>query len=360
MSARLTRIFENDPLAAPVTPDLQAFIALAVKVTAHPEDVTPEDVRAAFAAATSPREYFDAVGVMMAFNFITRVANALGVEPEIPRWMRRIEPLRQLGLRAMGLFFRLFVNLERKEVNGPSPAEHLTALRTLFLDLRLGDLPAWVERLACAPPLLAALREFLEALVRKDAETGIFGIDVRQFMAIGQTVLQSIANAKTLNVLAFNWQPVPEEEDKEQRTEDREQNEVDAKRTALIKRFARDVALRSHTLTRERIDELRAANLTDAEILDVVVTTALWGAAARLEVLTSCLAEDRGQKTEDVEQPHADQLSERPDLSSALSPLSSQSEAAFGKLLVSTIQAEAPALTLADGDASRSTNANAC
>ncbi len=158
MSARLARIFENDPLAAPVAPDLRAFVALAVKVTAHPEEVNREDVKAAFSAALSPREYYDAVGVMIAFNFITRVVNALGVEPEIPRWMRRIEPLRQLGIRAMALFFRLFVNLDRKEVHGPTPSEHLAALRTLFLDLRLGDLPAWVERLSFAPPVLAALR----------------------------------------------------------------------------------------------------------------------------------------------------------------------------------------------------------
>jgi alkylhydroperoxidase family enzyme len=276
MSARLARIFESDPLAAPVAPDLQAFVALAVKVTARPQEVTPEDVRAAFSAALSPRQYFDAVGVMMAFNFITRVANALGVEPEIPGWMRRIEPLRQLGLRAMALFIRLFVDLDRKAVHGPTPSEHLAAFRTLFIDLRLGDLPPWVERLSFAPPLLAALREFLEALVRRDAATGSIGLDANLFMAIGRKVIQSMPNAETLTMLADNWQPAP-------------RTEGDAKRTALIVRFANDVALHSYRITRERIDELRAANLDDADVLDVVVTAALWSAAARLEVLTGCL-----------------------------------------------------------------------
>src|SRR3712207_9365889 len=95
---------------------------------------------------------------MVAFNFITRVVNALGVEPEIPGWMRRFEPLRRLGLRAMGLFFRLFVDLDPKGVHGPTPAAHLAGFRTLFADLRLGDPPAWVERLAFAPPLLGAFR----------------------------------------------------------------------------------------------------------------------------------------------------------------------------------------------------------
>jgi alkylhydroperoxidase family enzyme len=274
MSARLTRIFEKNPLAAPVAPDLQAFVALAVKVTACPGDVTPEDVKSAYSAALSPRQYFDAVGVMIAFNFITRVANALGVEPEIPKWMRRIEPIRQIGLRAMALFFRLFVDLERRGVHGPTPSEHLAALRSLFIDLGLGDVPSWLERLAFAPPLLAALREFLEALVRRDTTTS--GLDVNQFMVIGRRVLQSIPNAKSLTILADGWQPAP-------------RDSADANRTALVTRFANDVALQSYTLTRERIDELRAANLDDAEVLDVVVTAALWGAAARLEVLTSCL-----------------------------------------------------------------------
>ncbi|HEX5270768.1 MAG TPA: hypothetical protein VFW33_09790 [Gemmataceae bacterium] len=285
MSARLTRIFESNPLAAPVAPDLQAFVALAVNVTARPEEVTPQAVRAAFSAALSPRQYYDAVGVMIAFNFITRVANALGVEPEIPGWMRRIEPLRRLALRAMALCFRSFVDLGRKGVHGPTPAEHLAALRTLFLDLRLGDLPAWVERLSIAPPLLAAFREFLEALARRDTATGTVGLDVNRFMAIGRTVLPSIPNAETLTRLADRWQPDS-------------RAEADAERTALIARFAKDVASRSYTLTPDRIAELRAAGLDDAEVLDVVVTAALWSATARLEVLTSCLpAVDPGAET---------------------------------------------------------------
>jgi alkylhydroperoxidase family enzyme len=276
MSARLTRIFESDPTAAPVDPDLRAFVALAVKVTARPQEVTPEDVRAAYSAALSPRQYLDAVAVMITFNFITRVANALGVEPEIPAWMRRVEPLRRLGLRAMAFFFKMFVDLGPRGVQGPTPSEHLAALRTLFIDLRLGDLPAWLQRLSCAPPLLAALRELLESLVRRDTAAGTIGLDANEFMAIGRTVLRSIPNAETLTTLADDWRPAPPAG-------------PDDGRAALIGRFAKDVALRSYALTRERVDELRAAGLDDAEVLDVVVSAALWGAAARIEVLTSCL-----------------------------------------------------------------------
>jgi alkylhydroperoxidase family enzyme len=181
-----------------------------------------------------------------------------------------------MGLRAIGLYCRLFVDLGRKELRGPTPAEHLEALRTLFLDLQLGELPAWIERLSFAPPLLAALRELLEALARRDAVTGTIGLDPDRFTAIGRTVLRSIPNAETLAQLAAKGQPAPGPE-------------VEDSRTALITRFANDVALRSYTLTSDRVDELRAANLDDAEILDLVVTVALWSSAARLEVLTACL-----------------------------------------------------------------------
>lgn len=276
MPADLSLIVESDPLNAPVAPDLHAFLALAVKVTSRPHEVTPEDVGVAFSAARSPREYYDAAGVMIAFNFSTRVANSLGVKPEIPAWMRRVEPLRRLGLRAIAFFCRRFVDLRRKRLAGPTPSENLAALRTLFGDLRLGDLPPWVERLSLAPPLLATLRELLEALVRRDKGTGAIGLDADRFRAIGRAVLQAIPNAETLGRLADDWPSASEADE-------------DAGRTALIARFARDVASRSYTITQERIDELRAAELDDAEILDMAVTTALWSAAARLEVLTGCL-----------------------------------------------------------------------
>src|SRR3954449_3527777 len=102
------------------------------------------------------------------------------------------------------------------------------SLRALFLDLRLWGLPAWVKRLRFAPPLLAALSEFLEALVRRDLKSGAIGLDANQFMEIGRTVLRSIPNAGTLALLADSWHPAP-------------RAEADAKRTALITRFADDV-----------------------------------------------------------------------------------------------------------------------
>lgn len=276
MPARLTRIFERDPVAAPVAPDLHEFVTLAVKVSTRPAEVAPEDLKIAYSAAHSPREYYDAVGVMVGFNFSARVANSLGVAPEIPRWMRRVEPLRRVGLRAIALYCRLFVDLGRKGVRGPTSSEHLAALRVLFVDLGLGELPAWVERLTMAPPVLATLRELLEALARRNPTTGAIGFDASRFRLIGRTVLASIPNAETLSRLANHAQPDAADVD-------------DAARSALITRFANDVALRSYKLTRERVDELRTAGLDDADILDVVATTALWCAAARLEVLTGSL-----------------------------------------------------------------------
>src|SRR5262249_25487859 len=95
MPARTTRQLEKEPTSAPLPNDLRVLVALTVQVTQRPWDVTPADVAAALQAAGGLADYLDAVGVMIGFNFITRVANALGVEPEISPWIRRIEWLRQ-------------------------------------------------------------------------------------------------------------------------------------------------------------------------------------------------------------------------------------------------------------------------
>src|SRR5437588_7625394 len=115
MPARVARQLEKRPSAAPLDRDLRALVALAAHVTERPSEVTPAEVAATVRAAHSPAEYLDAVGVIIGFNFVTRVANALGVEPEISPWIRRTEPLRQFALKLMSLLLRRLVDLRRRQ-----------------------------------------------------------------------------------------------------------------------------------------------------------------------------------------------------------------------------------------------------
>src|SRR5262245_38389046 len=106
MASRTARVLETQPSDAEVETDLRALVSLAVRITQRPAEVAPEEVAAAARAARSPAEYLDAVGVIVAFNFVNRVANALGVDFEISPAIRRFEAARSAVLRLTSLLLR--------------------------------------------------------------------------------------------------------------------------------------------------------------------------------------------------------------------------------------------------------------
>jgi len=59
-----------------------------VKVTRAPASVGPRDLEALRKHALTDRDILDAVQVISYFNYINRVADALGIEPE-PEMPRR-------------------------------------------------------------------------------------------------------------------------------------------------------------------------------------------------------------------------------------------------------------------------------
>ena len=78
----------RDWRTAPLGPLDRALCELAAKLTHHQHAMTPADLDALRAQGLDDRGIHDAVQVIGYFNYITRVADALGVEPEdfIPPW----------------------------------------------------------------------------------------------------------------------------------------------------------------------------------------------------------------------------------------------------------------------------------
>jgi len=68
--------------AAPLAPADRALCEFAAKLTHHQHDMTPADLDALRAHGLDDRAIHDAAQVIGYFNYITRVADALGVEPE--------------------------------------------------------------------------------------------------------------------------------------------------------------------------------------------------------------------------------------------------------------------------------------
>jgi uncharacterized peroxidase-related enzyme len=78
----------RDWRAAPLSQVDRALCAFAAKLTHHQHEMTPADLDDLRAQGLDDRAIHDAVQVIGYFNYITRLADALGVEPEdfIPPW----------------------------------------------------------------------------------------------------------------------------------------------------------------------------------------------------------------------------------------------------------------------------------
>lgn len=78
----------RDWRTAPLNPADRALCEFAAKLTNRQQEMTPGDLETLRAQGFDDRAVHDAVQVVAYFNYITRVADALGVEPEdfIPPW----------------------------------------------------------------------------------------------------------------------------------------------------------------------------------------------------------------------------------------------------------------------------------
>ncbi len=72
----------EDWRSAPLEPSDRALCEFAAQLTHHQQTLTPADLDKLRSHGFDDRSIHDAVQVIGYFNYITRVADALGVEPE--------------------------------------------------------------------------------------------------------------------------------------------------------------------------------------------------------------------------------------------------------------------------------------
>lgn len=72
----------RDWLSAPLTPADRELCRFAAKLTHRPHDMNPTDLDVLRDHDFDDRAIHDAVQVISYFNYINRIADALGVEPE--------------------------------------------------------------------------------------------------------------------------------------------------------------------------------------------------------------------------------------------------------------------------------------
>jgi alkylhydroperoxidase family enzyme len=289
MPTRTARVLAKQPTSARLEEDLRALVALAVRVTERPDQISPADVAATVGAVRSRAEYLDAVGVMIGFNFVTRVANALGVDLEVWPWMRRTESARHFTLELGARILRWLVDLRPRQLPLRPAVENLKSLAKIFAEVGLESLPEVFHQLTHAPHLLESLRELLDALLRRGGAEAKIVLDLPRFMTAGLVVLDEI-RASGFREQVARWLK-RRSMDLPERILERAQGGLSGRTDleSVIPRFARDVTRWSYRITPGRIGELRTCGLQDEDILDLVNSIALWNAYGRLEILVAGL-----------------------------------------------------------------------
>jgi alkylhydroperoxidase family enzyme len=72
--------------SAPLRPELKATLGFLEKQTLQPEELTPADAEAVYAAGVTPEALRDAATVCGLFNMIVRLADSFGWD--VPPWER--------------------------------------------------------------------------------------------------------------------------------------------------------------------------------------------------------------------------------------------------------------------------------
>ena len=93
-------LIASDWRAAELGPIDRALCAYAEKLTLHPADMEDADLDKLRELGLSERAIHDATQVIGYFNYINRMADALGVDYEefIREWERSAEPIAHQGL----------------------------------------------------------------------------------------------------------------------------------------------------------------------------------------------------------------------------------------------------------------------
>ena len=277
--------------------------SLLVALAVHATIASPvEDLDAAWIASAAERVgdanlLLETAGVVFAFNAINRVADARRVPLEY-RFLRELKPIRGWVERRMASLTGLAYDLSYKHQPRRSPAELLARLGVLFGRLGAPAAPEVFRSLSRSPVVLEGVVELLEVNVMN---AGV-GLDV-----LKQAAAIAVASRATpdsgLRSAVEHWLSQASLPDSHALLSHAASSDAagDAGLEASCRRYSWQVANAAYTIGDEQIRKLSALGLSDAELLDLTLTTAIFSALAVIEPICETFAPGRaGRSPSDV------------------------------------------------------------
>jgi hypothetical protein len=228
----------------------------------------------------------ETAGVVFTFNTINRIADARRVRLEY-RFLRELKPIKGWVERRLASLTGLAYDLSYKQEPHHSPAEMLDRLGVLFGRLGTPVLPDVFNWLSRSPVVLEGVLEMIEvnltsAGVHLDLLKEVVGIAVasRAMSGSGLTKMVeqwlsrgSLPDSSTLRSLAASSAA-----------------SSGSDLVSACRRYAWQVANAAYTITDEQIRKISAHGLSDAELFDLTLATAVFSALAIIEPISAAVA----------------------------------------------------------------------
>ena len=268
------------------------LVALAVLATTASRltDADLEWIASASARIGDADLLLETAGVLFAFNTINRIADARRVRLEF-RFLRELKPIRGWLERRLASLTRLVFDLSYEHQPRHSSAEMLVRLSVLFEHLGVPALPDLFNWLRRAPVVLEGVFEMLKsnltsAGVRLDLLKEAAAIAVAARAMPGSDLNRAVEKWLSPGSLPAS---LP---DSNTPRSGAAPSGGDSELTLVsaCRRYARQVATAAYTISDERIREMTALGLSDAELLDLTLATALFSALAIIEPISSAVA----------------------------------------------------------------------
>jgi len=256
--------------ATDLSPEEREAVRFAVRLTAERRAMRGADRARLAESWPSVEQRVEIVAVIAAFNSVARIANALGVVSEIPSALRRFESGRRGVIALLSRISAISLDLGEKPVIADLPEQNRAALRLLFLDqLGFSSLPPGYELLEACPEVFDGQLRVIKksvAVMPRD-----------RWMRIG-LVVGRLTGCDFFAANCADWlkQRGESADDVIAAGEGSPSSLPDCEHACL--RFARDFTLHSHTITEDRIVELRHLGLSDGAILDLAYVTGTFNA----------------------------------------------------------------------------------
>ncbi|HET6878531.1 MAG TPA: hypothetical protein VFI31_00060 [Pirellulales bacterium] len=227
----------------------------------------------------------ETAGVVFAFNTINRIADARRVQLEY-RFLRELKPIRGWVERRMASLIGLAYDLSYKHQPRHSPAQLLNRLALLFESLGTPHVPDVFHWLSRSPVVLEGVVEMLEANI---LSAGIHFDFLKEAAAIA--VASRAIPGSGLRRSVDQWLSQASLPDANSLCSGvtGSRAAADSDLVSACRRYSWQVANAAYTITDEQIDKLTALGLSDAELLDLTLTAALFSALAMVESISTAV-----------------------------------------------------------------------